>query len=35
VDARERTLAHIEEQSGSHFDPKLVDAFMAMIRGEA
>ncbi len=31
---RERTLAHIEEQSGSHFDPRLVRAFMEMIRDE-
>jgi len=32
---RERTLAHIVEQSGSHFDPDLVDAFMEMIRNDA
>jgi PAS domain S-box-containing protein/putative nucleotidyltransferase with HDIG domain len=31
---RERTLAHIAEQSGSHFDPALVDAFMEMIRSD-
>jgi len=29
---RERTLTHIVEQSGSHFDPALVDAFMEIIR---
>lgn len=31
---RERTLAHIAEQSGSHFDPALVEAFLEMIRAE-
>jgi PAS domain S-box-containing protein/putative nucleotidyltransferase with HDIG domain len=31
---RERTLAHIAEQSGSHFDPALVEAFMEMIRSD-
>jgi putative two-component system response regulator len=32
--SRERTLAYIQAHSGRHFDPKLVEAFMAMIRGE-
>jgi len=31
---RERTLAHIGEQTGSHFDPELVAAFMEMIRSD-
>jgi HD-GYP domain-containing protein (c-di-GMP phosphodiesterase class II) len=31
---RERTLEHILEGAGSHFDPDLVDAFMAMVRTE-
>jgi HD-GYP domain-containing protein (c-di-GMP phosphodiesterase class II) len=30
--SRERTLAYIEEQSGSHFDPALVTAFLELIR---
>ena len=33
--SRERTLAYIQAHSGRHFDPKLVEAFMAMIRGES
>lgn len=32
--SRERTLAHIEEQSGSHFDPALVTAFLELIPSE-
>lgn len=31
---RERTLAHIADQSGSHFDPALVEAFMEMVRAD-
>jgi PAS domain S-box-containing protein/putative nucleotidyltransferase with HDIG domain len=31
---RERTLEYVRDQSGSHFDPTLVDAFMAMVRAE-
>ena len=31
---RERTLDHILEGAGSHFDPALVEAFMAMVRTE-
>jgi len=29
----ERALAHIREQSGRHFDPAVVDTFVAMIEG--
>jgi HD-GYP domain-containing protein (c-di-GMP phosphodiesterase class II) len=25
----EKALAHIREQSGKHFDPRVVDAFLA------
>ncbi|MDF1522039.1 MAG: PAS domain S-box protein [Trueperaceae bacterium] len=32
---RETTLAYIQEQAGSHFDPRLVEAFMAMVRADA
>lgn len=28
----EKTLAYIEEQSGAHFDPKVVDAFTKLIK---
>ncbi|NMC79977.1 MAG: GAF domain-containing protein [Chloroflexi bacterium] len=29
--SKEKTLAHIQEQKDSHFDPKVVDAFMKLI----
>jgi HD-GYP domain-containing protein (c-di-GMP phosphodiesterase class II) len=32
---RERTLAHIEEQSGSHFDPELVKVFLELVIADA
>ncbi len=32
---RERTLTHIQQSAGSHFDPKLVEAFMALVRSES
>lgn len=28
---KEKTLAHIKEGSGTHFDPRVVDAFIDMI----
>jgi HD-GYP domain-containing protein (c-di-GMP phosphodiesterase class II) len=28
--SREKTLGHIRELSGSHFDPQVVDAFLKM-----
>lgn len=28
---REKTLAHIREHTGTHFDPRIVDAFLALI----
>jgi PAS domain S-box-containing protein/putative nucleotidyltransferase with HDIG domain len=31
----EEALAHIEEQAGRHFDPQVVEAFMALVREEA
>jgi PAS domain S-box-containing protein/putative nucleotidyltransferase with HDIG domain len=31
----ERTLAHIEEQSGSHFDPDLVKVFLEIVLADA
>jgi PAS domain S-box-containing protein/putative nucleotidyltransferase with HDIG domain len=30
-----RTLAHIQEQSGSHFDPQLVEAFLEIVGASA
>lgn len=32
--SRDRTLAYIQAHAGRHFDPKLVDVFMAMVRGD-
>jgi PAS domain S-box-containing protein/putative nucleotidyltransferase with HDIG domain len=32
--SRERTLEHIRDQSGTQFDPDLVEAFMTMVRSE-
>jgi PAS domain S-box-containing protein/putative nucleotidyltransferase with HDIG domain len=32
---RERTLAHIQEQSGSHFDPELVKVFLELVIADA
>jgi PAS domain S-box-containing protein len=32
--SRERTLEYIRDNAGSHFDPDLVEAFMAMVRTE-
>ena len=29
--SREKTLDHIRELSGSHFDPQVVDAFLMMV----
>ena len=29
--SKEKTLAHIREDSGKHFDPQVVDAFIKMI----
>jgi HD-GYP domain-containing protein (c-di-GMP phosphodiesterase class II) len=28
---KEKTLAHIQEQSGRHFDPQIVELFLKMI----
>jgi HD-GYP domain-containing protein (c-di-GMP phosphodiesterase class II) len=33
--SRERTLAYIAEQAGSHFDPDLVAAFLELVASEA
>jgi len=30
--SREKTLDHIKEQSGKHFDPRVADAFLEMIK---
>ena len=30
----EKSLAHIREQSGTHFDPRIVEAFLALITAE-
>jgi PAS domain S-box-containing protein/putative nucleotidyltransferase with HDIG domain len=32
--SRERTIEHIKAEAGSHFDPALVDEFLAMLRAE-
>jgi len=32
--SREKTLEHIRERSGSHFDPQVVDVFLRMMRKE-
>ncbi|MBT4310929.1 MAG: PAS domain S-box protein [Anaerolineae bacterium] len=32
--SREKTLAHIQAESGKHFDPQVVDAFMEQIQSE-
>ncbi len=31
--SKEKTLDHIREQSGSHFDPRVVDAFLELVTG--
>jgi putative nucleotidyltransferase with HDIG domain len=30
--SREKTLAHIQEQAGTHFDPHVVEVFMSLIK---
>ena len=30
--SKEKTIAHIKEQSGKHFDPKVVEAFLALLK---
>jgi PAS domain S-box-containing protein/putative nucleotidyltransferase with HDIG domain len=32
--SREKTIEHIRSQAGSHFDPAIVDEFLAMLRAE-
>jgi len=32
---REKTLAHIKGQSGKHFDPQVVDAFLEIVANPA
>ena len=31
---REKIIAHIQEQSGKHFDPQVVEVFVKLIQGE-